>query len=70
MIREGITKDTLYRTLTDQFKVECSDRSSEIDPENELCWKSLTAGWAIAKGLDPEDAYDFAHYIRYKTDLG
>ena len=70
MMKEGIVKDTLYRTLTEQFRNECSDRSSEIDPSGEFCWKSLTAGWAVAKGLDPEDAYDFASYIRYKTDLG
>lgn len=69
-MKTGIIKDTLYRTLTEQFKKECSDRSPEIDPDGEFCWESLTMGWAIAKGLDPEDAYDFAVYIRYKTDLG
>jgi len=30
----------------------------------------LTLGWAVAKGLTPEAAYNFAVHIRYKTDLG
>lgn len=52
------------------FKTECHDRAGEIDPENERDWYCLTLGWAIAKGLSPSDAYDFALHIRYKTDLG
>jgi hypothetical protein len=56
--------------LIQLFKTECSDRASEIDPNNEFHWLHLTIGWAIAKGLNPEAAYDFARHIRYETDLG
>ena len=46
------------------------DRAIEIDPTNEQDWYSLTLGWAIGKGLTPDEAHDFARYIRYKTDWG
>ena len=57
------------RELTAQFKEESSDRASEIDPENGLHWFDLTVGWAIAKGLNGEEAHKFAQHIRYHTDL-
>jgi hypothetical protein len=56
--------------LIQLFKTECSDRASEIDTDDSQDWFSLTLGWAVAKGLTPEAAYDFAVHIRYKTDLG
>jgi hypothetical protein len=56
--------------LIELFKTECSDRASEIDTDSSQDWFSLTLGWAVAKGLTPEAAYDFAVHIRYKTDLG
>lgn len=52
------------------FKIEVSDRSDRIDPDNREDWRSLAVGWAIGKGLKPEDAVDFAIYIRYHTNLG
>jgi len=52
------------------FKTECHDRASEIDFNNERDWYSITLGWAIAKGLSPDDAHDVARYIRYDTELG
>jgi len=67
---ESNVKETLYKLLIEQFKVECDDRADLIDPDCELCWKSLTVGWAIAKGLEPDDAHDFTLHIRYHTDLG
>ena len=60
----------LQATLTSIFKAEVHDKAKAIDPDNELEWLSLTAGWAIAKGLKPEDAREFASYIRYQTSLG
>ena len=41
-----------------------------VDPGNEQDWFSLTLGWAIAKGLEPEEAHKFAIHIRYHTALG
>jgi len=52
------------------FKTEVHDKGHEVDPANELDWYVLTVGWAIGKGVKPEDAHDFARYIRYHTDLG
>lgn len=52
------------------FKSEVNDKSEAVDPDNVQDWFSLTLGWAIAKGLTPEDAHAFALHIRYHTDLG
>ena len=59
-----------FNNLKNLFKKEVDNRSGEIDPDNEYCWLSLTIGWAVAKGLSPEDAQRFGSYIRYQTDLG
>jgi hypothetical protein len=56
-----------YQSL---FEVEVHNRASEVDPDNEQDWFSLTLGWAIGKGLKPEDAHEFALHIRYHTELG
>jgi hypothetical protein len=58
------------KTWTVAFKAEVNDRAKEIDPGNEQDWFSLTLGWAIGKGLSPDNADEFARYIRYKTELG
>jgi hypothetical protein len=56
--------------MVNAFKREVSDRAGEIDPAKEQDWFSLTLGWALAKGMKPEDAHRFAIFIRYDTDLG
>ena len=56
--------------LTNEFKVEVNDRAEQVDPGDEYCWLSLTAGWALGKGLSIDDAETFSHHIRYDTDLG
>jgi len=55
--------------LIELLKKEVDDKSKEIDPNNEFDWYSLVIGWAIAKGLSPEEAIEFSTHIRYKTDL-
>ncbi len=62
--------DEVKKELTERFKMEVSIFPHEVDPDSEEDWKSLTIGWAIAKGLNPTDARKFAIYIRYQTDLG
>jgi hypothetical protein len=52
------------------FKKEVSDRAKKIDPDNDQDWFSLTLGWAVAKGMTPSKAHEFAIHIRYNTDLG
>lgn len=56
--------------IVKEFKAELHDRANLIDPENQRMWLDLTYGWAIAKGLDLDNAWDFALFIRYETDLG
>lgn len=47
------------------FKKEVCDRSEEIDEDQEQDWFSLSLGWAIAKGIPPEEAHHFAVCVRY-----
>jgi hypothetical protein len=66
----GLEGDKMnYSKLLHEFKKEVTDYSDSIDPEGEEYWKSLTLGWAIAKGLEHEAAREFAIYVRYNTDL-
>ena len=62
--------DLKRNKLTQLFKSEVSALSKEIDPNSSQDWYSLTIGWAIAKGLSPDDSHDFANHIRYHTSLG
>jgi hypothetical protein len=59
-----------YESFILQFRVEIYDRISEIDSWQEMDWHSLTVGWAIARGMKGDEAYDFATFIRYKTIMG
>jgi hypothetical protein len=59
-----------FELLERKFKLEVHDRSNAIDHSNEQDWFSLTLGWAIGKGLSPDEANDFAFHIRYHTKLG
>ena len=61
-------KEELKKYIPD-FKKEVTKRAKEIDPESERDWLSLTLGWALAKGMTPFDANQFAIYIRYHTGL-
>jgi hypothetical protein len=65
-----MTKWTLEHELVKKFKTEVHDKAKQVDPEQEEDWKSLTIGWAIAKGLTTKSAREFALYIRYQTELG
>lgn len=64
-----MSKKAPPKKLVAEFKRDVSDRAAKIDPGGEEHWGSLTLGWAIAKGMKPEDARRFANYIRYQTDL-
>lgn len=48
------------------FYREVISRAREVDPEEELDWFALGIGWAIAKGLIPDEAYKFSMYARYE----
>jgi hypothetical protein len=66
--------------LLEKFRTEVHDKASIIDPDNELYWKEITLGWALAQGLDgsvewetdeeaKNNAHNFALYVRYWTDM-
>ena len=55
-----------------KFKQEVCDAVESSDcaeDYQELCWLSITVGWALAQGMTTAQARDFASYIRYHTDL-
>ncbi len=60
--------------LIDLFSTQVSCFFTDPDSEDTLLYEetdfhSLTCGWAMAQGMNPSDAYNFATYIRYNTDL-
>ena len=69
MTKLTITPAELEKYIA-MFKVEVDDLAKVIDPTNELDWYSLVIGWALAKGMGPENAERFSAYIRYQTELG
>lgn len=50
------------------FKKQVCDRDDDIDPNDDQDWYSLSIGWALAKGLEPQDAYQFAEWMRYEKN--
>ena len=59
--------------LLDLFRTEMTDHADELDFGADYCWESMTAGWAVAKGLPPDDSEEgaiaFSEHVRYHTDL-
>lgn len=57
--------DAFRKEVDDKFKqrIEGHDLYDETD------FKSLTQGWAIANGMSLTEAYEFASFVRYKTDM-
>lgn len=51
--------------VTNQLKTSAAT-ASLLQNED---FKSLAIGWAIANGLGAEDAFSFATYLAYHTDL-
>ena len=51
--------------LYDEFYESVCKVSEDIDPHNNHNWSSLSIGWALAKGLNSEDALQFAQYARF-----
>jgi len=61
--------DSKILALLKKFDREVSRHSKKIDPHSEHHWLSLTVGWALANGMTPDDANEFAVFVRYHTDL-
>jgi hypothetical protein len=62
--------DGMTDKILEQFQAEIDDLADEIDPDGEHDWYSMTVGWAIGKGWNPETAHAIARYVRYDTNLG
>lgn len=65
----AVAAKKLWPALDEEFR-KVSDKSRRIDPGDELDWYSLVVGWALAKGLGPQQAQDYACHVRYHTDMG
>lgn len=48
------------------WKREVLDQAHDIDPNNESRWGDLAMGYALGKGLSPDQAVDFELYLSHK----
>jgi hypothetical protein len=64
-----LTKTAMRMVHLRNFKRQVTDRGNQIDRHSEQDWYSITLGWAIANNMNPEEAHDFARFVRYHTDL-
>lgn len=59
--------------LVDKFETEMTSLWKKSAATANLLqnedFKSLAIGWAMANGLEAEDAFEFASYLAYHTDL-
>lgn len=59
-------KNKQERAIVERFKIEVCRRAQEIDPDSEHEWFSLSLGFFLASGLDPERAHFLSTYVRYR----
>ncbi len=64
-------RDKGNANIPEDFDDEVDDPSDYgvLDPDDEYDWYAITLGWAIAKGLNAQEAHWFAIIVRYGTDL-
>lgn len=58
----------LYASQVNAYFLDEDSDDSLLYEESDF--HSLTCGWAMAHGLNPTEAYNFATHIRYSTNLG
>ena len=58
-VKYAIGKDG-FDPLIEEFNLQVMSISDEVDPSNRHFWESIALGWALAKGLSPDDAQDFS----------
>lgn len=51
--------------IINDFKVEVCNHYTEIDPDNEEDWYSLSIGYFLAKGLSVKESRITASKVRY-----
>jgi len=49
--------------ILDSWLITVFNEAYEIDPDSELDWFSLAYGFALGKGLGPENARSFANSL-------
>ena len=55
--------------MLDRYKKEIWEREKKIDPYQDEDWSSMALGWALANGMPPGRARDFAFYVTSKVDF-
>lgn len=55
--------------LSAKFRKEVYDRADDVDPDSVLDWFSLAVGFAIANGVDPDEAQMWASQARYSEHI-
>lgn len=68
--KEKLIDNELKERLTEEWCTEVFDRAEEVDECNTQDWYSILIGWGLAKQLSPDQAWEFASYIRYEAELG
>lgn len=53
------------KSLLRIFESEVCSQSQSIDEDNDVDFRSLAIGWAVAKGLSPKEARLFAIEVKF-----
>lgn len=65
VVAPNLMTEEQFQILKEESDRDIRDRPDEIDAECELDWHALTIGWAIAKGLSPQEAKEYSYRVRY-----
>ena len=52
-------------SLSWAWKKDVLDQAHLVDPNNESRWGDLAMGYALGKGLDPDQAVDFELFLHH-----
>lgn len=52
-----------FESYSRLWKTEVYDKGEEVDPFNDYIWRGVAVGWAIAKGMDIEQAQEFVNHL-------
>jgi hypothetical protein len=70
LIRQCLNQKNIDPTMEAWLRDACLDLAKAREKDIRKTEYNTFDDWAIAKGLSPADAQDFAVHIRYKTELG
>jgi len=52
-----------YADLIDSFVTEVASKRGGFEPNDNYCWMSVAAGFALARGYSQDDAFKFAVHL-------